>query len=156
MSTFFVKKEDAINPKWHVVDAKGEVLGRLASRISQILMGKHRPEYTPHTLSGDGVVVINASGIRVTGKKAESKVYKFYSGYPSGLREVNFENMMKKDPSYALKHAVKGMLPKSRLGRRMITRLLVYANAEHPHGAQLAAGKGTAKKKSTASKAKKA
>lgn len=136
MSTFYAKKQDIKDKKWHVVDAKGQVVGRLASRISRILMGKNKPSYTPHVDSGDGVIVVNASQVRVTGRKNEQKAYKFYSGYPGGLREVTFENMMKKDPTYALKHAVKGMLPKNRQGKQMITHFLVYPGAEHPHKAQ--------------------
>lgn len=136
MGTFFVKNEDLKDKKWHVMDAKGQVVGRLAARISRILTGKNKTDYTPHVETGEGVIVINAAQVIVTGRKAQDKRYKFFSGYPSGLREVTFEDMMEKDPTYAIKHAVKGMLPKSRLGRRMITRLLVYAESEHPHQAQ--------------------
>src|SRR3989338_3174183 len=121
MSTFFVKNEDLKDKKWQVIDAKGQVVGRLAARISRILSGKTKTDYTPHVETGDGVIVINASEVVMTGNKAEAKVYKFYSGYPSGQREVSFEDMMMKDPTYPIKHAVKGMLPKSRLGKRMIT-----------------------------------
>lgn len=137
MSTFFVKKQDLEEKKWQVIDARGEVVGRLAARISRILMGKTRPDYTPHTESGDGVIVINSSKVIVTGTKAKTKIYKNFSGFPSGQRERTYERVMKEDPTYALRHAVKGMLPKSRLGNRMITRLLVYAGAEHPHQAQV-------------------
>ncbi len=138
MSTFFAKKAEYTRKEWQLVDAKGEVLGRLASRISRILTGKNRPDYTSHVETGDGVIVVNAKEIRVTGNKAEDKTYKFYSGYPGGLKERNFERVMQEDPTYALKHAVKGMLPKNRLGRRMLTRLLIYAGPTHPHQAQLA------------------
>ena len=122
--------------KWQVIDARGQVVGRLAAKISRILSGRNKADYTPHVETGDGVIVVNASQVIVTGNKAKAKVYKFYSGFPSGQREVSFEAIMKKDPTYALKHAVKGMLPKSRLGKRMITHLLVYPGAEHPHMAQ--------------------
>ncbi|OGW82589.1 MAG: 50S ribosomal protein L13 [Omnitrophica bacterium RIFCSPHIGHO2_02_FULL_51_18] len=136
MPTFFVKKNDVKEKQWQVIDARGQVVGRLAAKISRILSGRAKTDYTPHVETGDGVIVINASEVVVTGNKAEAKIYKFYSGYPSGQREVTFEKIMKKDPTYALKHAVKGMLPKSRLGKRMITRLLIYAGSEHPHQAQ--------------------
>ena len=137
MSTFFANSRDYQDKKWQLIDAKGQVLGRLASKVSRILMGKTRPDYTPHVETGDGVVVVNASKIIVTGRKTEQKIYKNYSGYPSGQRERTYERVMADDPTYALKHAVKGMLPKSRLGDRMVSRLLVYAGADHPHSAQL-------------------
>ena len=136
MPTLYVNKKDCQKKDWCVVDAQDQVLGRLASRISRILTGKNRTDYTPNAQTGSGVIVINASGVRVSGNKAEDKKYKFYSGYPGGQREVSFENMMVKDSTYAIKHAVKGMLPKSRLGYRMMSRLLVYAGKEHPHKAQ--------------------
>ena len=136
MTTFFVNKKDTLDKKWHLIDARGEVVGRLATRISRILTGKNKTDFTPHVEMGDGVVVINAKDVIVTGAKAKNKIYKNYSGYPSGQRERTFERVMKEDPTYALKHAVKGMLPKSRLGKRMITRFLVYAGGEHPHTAQ--------------------
>jgi large subunit ribosomal protein L13 len=136
MSTFFANKKDYTEKKWRLVDAKDEVVGRLAARISRILSGKTRPDYTPHVETGEGVIVINASQVRLTGNKPKAKIYKSFSGYPSGLRERTFERVMKEDPTYAIKHAVKGMLPKSRLGSRMLSRLLVYPGAEHPHAAQ--------------------
>lgn len=136
MSTKMVFKQDVKEKKWQVIDAKGQIVGRLAARISRILMGKTRPDWTPFTETGDGVIVVNAAEVRVTGTKAKTKIYKNFSGFPSGQRERTFERVMKEDPTYALKHAVKGMLPKSRLGKRMITRLLVYPGADHPHSAQ--------------------
>lgn len=136
MSTYFMKKEEVKGKKWHVVDAKDQVVGRLASRVARIIMGKHKASYTPHTDSGDGVIIINAALVRVTGRKNEQKIYKNFSGYPSGLRERTFQRVIKDDPTYPIKHAVKGMLPKSRLGHQMLTHLLVYAGAEHPHQAQ--------------------
>ncbi len=136
MSTFFANKKDYTDKKWHVMDARGQVVGRLAARISRILMGKHKTDYTPHVETGDGVIVINASGVRVTGNKAKAKLYKNFSGYPGGIRERTFERVMKEDPTFAIKHAVKGMLPKSRLGRAMLTHFLVYAGSDHPHKAQ--------------------
>lgn len=136
MSTLYVNKKDCLVKNWCLVDAQDQVLGRLATRISRILTGKNKTDYTPNAQTGSGVIVINAAGIRVTGKKATDKEYKFYSGYPGGHRQVNFENMMVKDATYAVKHAVEGMLPKSRLGYRMMSRLLVYSGKEHPHAAQ--------------------
>lgn len=136
MTTFFVNKKDTLDKKWHVIDARGEVVGRLAARISRILMGKNKTDFTPNVEMGDGVIVINAKDVRVTGAKAKNKIYKNYSGYPSGQRERTFERVMREDPLYPITHAVKGMLPKSRLGKSMITRLLVYAGNEHPHSAQ--------------------
>ncbi len=136
MGTFFADNKDYQNKKWEIVDAKGQVVGRLASKISRILSGKLETDYTPHIETGHGVIVINASQVMVTGNKAKQKIYKNFSGFPSGQRERTFERVMKEDPTYVIKHAVKGMLPKSRLGKRMITRLLVYAGGEHPHQAQ--------------------
>ena len=137
MSTFFVKPADVKGKEWQVIDARGQVVGRLAARISRILSGKNRTDYTPHTETGDGVIVINAKDVVVTGTKVKTKIYKNFSGYPSGQRERTFERVMAEDPTYVLKHAVKGMLPKSRLGKRMITHLLVYPGADHPHQAQV-------------------
>ena len=136
MSTFFANKKDFTEKKWQILDARGQVVGRLATRVARILMGKNDPHYTPHTDTGDGVIVVNASEVRMTGNKPKAKMYKFFSGYPSGLREWSFEDMMKENPTYALMHAVKGMLPKSRLGKKMITHLLIYPGSEHPHQAQ--------------------
>ncbi len=136
MTTFFVNKKDVKEKKWQLVDARGQVVGRLATKISRVLMGKDKTDFTPHVETGDGVIVINAKDVIVTGNKAKDKIYKNYSGYPSGQRERTYERVMKEDPTFVLKHAVKGMLPKSRLGKKMITRLLVYAGSEHPHSAQ--------------------
>ncbi len=155
MSTFFVNPRDTKDKKWQVIDARGQVVGRLASKISRILSGKTKTDYTPHVETGDGVIVINAAEVVVTGTKAKTKIYKNFSGYPSGQRERTFERVMNEDPTYALKHAVKGMLPKSRLGKRMITRLLLYAGADHPHSAQVNAGSSSRMKKSHQSLVKK-
>ena len=141
MPTFFVNKKDVKKKEWQLVDARGQVVGRLAAKISRVLMGKNKTDFTPHVETGDGVIVINAKDVIVTGNKAKDKIYKNYSGYPSGQRERTFERVMREDPTFALKHAVKGMLPKSRLGKKMITRLLVYAGSEHPHSAQKPKGK---------------
>lgn len=136
MKTFFANKVDVKEGPWHVIDAQGQVLGRLASRVARVLMGKTSTGYTPHVDAGNGVIVLNAAGIRVTGNKAKDKIYTSFSGYPGGIKERTFERVMEKDPRFAVKHAVKGMLPKSRLGKQMITRLLVYPGSEHPHQAQ--------------------
>ena len=145
MTTFFANKKDYTDKKWQVIDARGEVVGRLAARISRILMGKEKPDYTPHVETGDGVIVLNTSQVRLTGNKPKTKMYKSYSGYPSGLKERSFERVMKETPTYALKHAVKGMLPKNRLGKRMITHLLLYPGDQHPHLAQMPKSAGTKK-----------
>ena len=136
MSTFFANKKDYTNKKWQVIDARGQVMGRLAARISRVLMGKNKTDYTPHVETGEGVIVINAKEIVVTGTKVKTKIYKNYSGFPSGQRERTFERVMREDPTHPIMHAVKGMLPKSTLGRRMYSHLLVYAGNEHPHVAQ--------------------
>jgi large subunit ribosomal protein L13 len=135
-TTFFANKKDYQDKKWEIVDAQGQIVGRLAARVSRILMGKTDPHYTPHVETGHGVIVINAAKVVISGTKAKDKIYKNFSGFPSGLRERTYERVLADDPTYPLKHAVKGMLPKSRLGRSMLTRLLVYAGAEHPHSAQ--------------------
>jgi large subunit ribosomal protein L13 len=123
--------------RWFVLDAAGKTLGRMATSIATVLMGKHRPDYTPHNLVGDGVIVINASKVRVTGKnKKETRVYTWYTGFPGGLREATLGNYLELAPDQLIKLAVRRMLPKNRLGRRMISRLKVYVGAEHPHVAQ--------------------
>ncbi|MBI4397734.1 MAG: 50S ribosomal protein L13 [Candidatus Omnitrophica bacterium] len=122
--------------KWFLVDAKNEVLGRLATRIARILMGKNKRTYVPYWESGDYVIVINASEIRVTGKKSSQKMYDHYSGYPGGRREYSFEKLIAKDPREVVRRAVVGMIPKNRLGDRMMTHLLIYPGAEHRHNAQ--------------------
>ena len=136
MTTYIANKRDFKAKNWKLVDAKGQVVGRLAARISRILTGKNETSYTPHTDTGEGVIVINASQVYLTGQKPKQKLYVSYSGYPSGIKRRSFEKVMEEDPTFALKHAVKGMLPKSRLGKKMLTRLLLYLGAEHPHAAQ--------------------
>jgi large subunit ribosomal protein L13 len=122
---------------WHVIDASGEVLGRLASRIAWLLMGKHKPGYVRHLSSGDFVVVVNAQKVRTTGKKSEQIVYRRHSQYPGNLKEIPYQRVMETHPTRIIEHAVRGMLPKSKLGDRMYTRLKVYAEETHPHVAQL-------------------
>ena len=124
------------NHAWYLVDATDKTLGRLASQIATRLRGKHKPEYTPHVDTGDYIVVINAEKIRVTGKKAKDKIYYHHTGFPGGIKEINFENLIAKFPTSPMEKAVKNMLPRGPLGRQMFTKLKVYAGAEHPHEAQ--------------------
>lgn len=128
--------DESVPKTWFVADAGDQVLGRFASRIAAILRGKHKPTYTPHADGGDFVVVVNAAKVRLTGRKLGAKVYVRHSGYPGGLRETTAGRMLETHPDRVLKAAVKGMLPKGPLGRRMITKLKVYPGAEHPHAAQ--------------------
>ncbi|NLU35887.1 MAG: 50S ribosomal protein L13 [Clostridiales bacterium] len=135
MKTYMAKSE-TVERKWYVVDAKGKTLGRLASEVAKILRGKHKPTFTPHVDTGDFVIVINAEQVEVTGKKAEKKLYRWHSGYPGGLKERTFNEMIEKKPTEVVYRAVKGMLPKNRLGRKMIKKLKVYAGPDHKHEAQ--------------------
>src|SRR5579863_4539083 len=132
----FVASAKTLQQEWFVVDAKDLILGRLATRIAMILMGKHKPIYTPFLYTGDFVVVLNADKIKVTGKKAEKKVYKRFSGYPGGQREVPFAEEMAKHPEEVIHQAVLRMLPRGTLGRQQINKLKVYKGSEHPHKAQ--------------------
>lgn len=133
--TFSAKKSD-MEEKWWLVDAQSKVLGRLASEIAQVLRGKNKPIFTPHVDTGDFVIVINADKVRFTGKKLKDKVYYHHSGYIGGLKSITAEKLMQKDPTEVVHRAVKGMLPKNRLGRKVIKKLKVYAGGEHPHQAQ--------------------
>ena len=135
-NTLMLKKTDVIRT-WHLVDAKDKVLGRTATQIASLLKGKHKKDLTPHIDMGDGVVCINADKIRSTGKKMGQKYYKRYSGYPGGLKEERLEHLLKRKPTDVIRHAVKGMLPKNKLGRYMFKRLKVYVGDKHPHQAQL-------------------
>lgn len=132
----FMASPSTIERQWYVVDATGHTLGRLTSEIAAILRGKNKPTFTPHIDTGDNVIVINADKIKVTGKKMEQKIYYNHSDYPGGMRETTLAQMMDKKPTNVITLAVKGMLPKGPLGRSMITKLHVYAGAEHPHAAQ--------------------
>jgi large subunit ribosomal protein L13 len=125
-----------IERRWYVVDADGAVLGRLASEVAKILRGKHKPIFAPHMDTGDHVIVVNAKGIRLTGTKDQSKVYWRHSGYPGGIRGVGYATLLAERPTLAVERAVKGMLPKNRLGRAMFKKLAVYEGSEHPHQAQ--------------------
>jgi large subunit ribosomal protein L13 len=129
-------KAGEIERAWYVVDADGAVLGRLASEVAQILRGKHKPTWAPHLDTGDHVIVVNAGGVRLTGEKDQKKIYYSHSGYPGGLREVEYERMARERPERVVEKAIRGMLPKSRLGRRMLRKLSVYRGPDHPHQAQ--------------------
>ena len=132
----FMASPSTIERKWYVVDATGHTLGRLASEIASILRGKNKPTYTPHIDTGDYVIVVNADKIQVTGKKLDQKMYYHHSDYVGGLKEATLREMMQKKPEKVIELAVKGMLPKGPLGREMITKLHVYAGADHKHQAQ--------------------
>ncbi len=136
MKKTYTAKKDDIKRVWYLVDAKDKILGRLASKIAVILRGKHKAIFTPHLDTGDGVIVINAAKIRVTGRKLKQKVYRRYSGYPGGLREVKLETMLAKNPTTVVRLAVKRMLPGGPLGRVILKKLNVYADDKHPHQAQ--------------------
>lgn len=135
MKTITPKAKD-IERKWFVVDADGKILGRLASKVAHILRGKHKPMYSPHLDLGDHVIIINANKIRVTGKKVQQKFYYRHTGYPGGLRSKSLSVLLKEKPEWILEHAIKGMLPHNRLGRKMFKKLRVYAEDQHPHKAQ--------------------
>ncbi|RKY67278.1 MAG: 50S ribosomal protein L13 [Candidatus Latescibacterota bacterium] len=135
MDTYVVKQED-IQRKWYLVDAQGQVLGRLATKVAQILRGKHKVLYSPHLDVGDHVIVINADKIRVTGKKYAQKRYYYHTGYPGGLRSVSFSKLLSEKPVRVLEKTVKGMLPHNKLGKKMFRKLRVYAGPEHSHQAQ--------------------
>ena len=135
MSTQVAKQED-IKRDWFVVDLQEQVLGRAATEIARVLRGKHKPIYTPSVDTGDFVVVINADKVKLTGNKLADKKYYRHSGYPGGIREINAEKLLDKKPEMLIQAAVKGMLPKNKLGRKMFTKLKVYAGSEHPHTAQ--------------------
>ena len=135
MKTYSAKPHE-VDQKWLIVDAEGQTLGRMATEIATRLRGKHKPEYTAHVDVGDFVVVINADKIRVTGNKAKGKIYHAHSGFPGGLKSLSFEKLLDKAPERVVQLAVKGMLPRSSLGRAMFKKLKVYAGSEHPHGAR--------------------
>lgn len=135
MKTYMAKPEE-IERKWYIVDAEGQVFGRLASQIASVLRGKNKPTYTPNVDCGDYVIVINTDKMILTGKKLEQKYYRYHTGYVGGLKEIQFKKMMAEKSDMALTNAVKGMLPKSSLGRNMIKKLKVFKGAEHTHQAQ--------------------
>jgi len=129
-------KKDEIKRKWYIIDAKGKVLGKVAVKAATILRGKYKPIYTPHIDTGDQVIVINASQVILTGKKLEQKHYHRHSGYPGGLKSIRYDRLLKEKPEKVIELAVKGMLPKTKLGRAMLRKLRVYRGSEHPHEAQ--------------------
>ena len=132
----YVPGKDDIQPKWFVVDAEGQILGRLATRVATLLRGKYREEFAPFVDFGDHVIVLNAAKVRWTGKKLDQKLYRRYTGYPGGLREVGARKLTEPKPDRVIREAVLGMLPKNKLRKRMAARLLVYADNQHPHQAQ--------------------
>jgi large subunit ribosomal protein L13 len=136
VKTYSPKTKD-IKREWHVIDASGEILGRLASHVAKLLIGKHKPIYFPHFDTGDYVVIINAAKIKVSGNKAKQKIYYRHSGYPGGLRSLTFEEVSSKHPTRVVELAVRGMLPHNRLGRAIFRRLKIYSGSEHPHHAQI-------------------
>ncbi len=136
MSKTYVATPETRNREWVIVDAEGKTLGRLATQIADMLRGKNKPEYTPHIDTGDFVVVVNAEKIRVSGKKLTEKVYYRHTGYPGGLRTRTLEEQLERRPEEVIRNSVKGMLPRTKLGRAQLRKLKVYAGAEHPHKAQ--------------------
>lgn len=135
MKTFSAKPHE-VERQWFVVDAQGQTLGRLATQVATILRGKHKPIYTPHVDCGDYVIVVNANQIHVTGQKLDQKMYYRHSGYPGGLKQITLRRRLETHPERVIESAVRGMLPKNRLGRKMFKKLKVYAGSDHPHEAQ--------------------
>jgi len=132
----YMARPQEVERKWYVIDAEGQTLGRLASEIARLLRGKTKPQYTPHVDTGDFVIVVNADKVGVTGRKAEQKLYRRHTGYPGGLREATYEQMMDRKPTEIIRKAVYGMMPKTRLARQQFRKLKIYAGPEHPHEAQ--------------------
>jgi large subunit ribosomal protein L13 len=132
----YMARPREVERKWRLIDAERQNLGRLATEIARLLRGKDKPQYTPHVDMGDFVVVVNAEKVAVTGRKAEQKVYYRHSGYPGGLKETSYKEMLERKPTEILRRAVKGMMPKTRLGRQQLKKLKIYAGPEHPHEAQ--------------------
>ena len=149
MKTFTLSSK-AVEVRWHVIDAEDRPLGRLASETAQLLRGKHRPTYSPHLDNGDFVVVVNAAKVKITGSKVQQKTYVRHSGYPGGFRETLLATLLEKHPDRVVQSAVKGMLPHNRLGRQLLRHLKVYGGPDHPHAAQVNAGRGKAKSASGA------
>ena len=135
MKTYQATKEE-LDPKWYLVNAEGKVLGRLSAELEKILKGKNKPTYTPHLDTGDFVVVVNAGKVTLTGKKMKDKIYYHHTGHPGGIKEINAEKLLEKKPTEMIRVAVKGMLPKTSLGRQMLRKLKIYAGPNHPHEAQ--------------------
>jgi len=144
MKTYSTKAKD-VERQWHVIDASGQTLGKLATRVATLLMGKHKPSFVPYLDVGDFVIVLNATKVKVTGKKPKQKTYYRHSGYPGGIKAETYEELMASHPTRVIEHAVRGMLPHNRLGRAMFKKLKVYTGDSHPHQAQVAGTKATAK-----------
>jgi len=132
----YMANAQTVERKWYIVDADGQVLGRLASQVANILRGKHKPIYTPHVDTGDNVIIVNAGKIRLTGRKLDQKIYYHHSGYVGGLKETKYRKLIDEKPEFAVRHAVVGMLPKGPLGRKMATKMHIYAGPEHEQAAQ--------------------
>jgi len=132
----YMAKPAEVDRKWYIIDATDQILGRLASEVASILRGKHKPTYTPHIDTGDFVIVVNADKVKLSGNKLDQKKYRYHSGYPGGLKEIDYRTLLQRKPEKAVEIAVKGMLPKNRLGRQMFKKLKVYKGNEHPHEAQ--------------------
>ncbi len=132
----YAAKESEVERRWYLVDAKGQILGRMATRIADVLRGKHKPQYTPHVDTGDFVIVVNAEKVVVTGKKAEQKVYQRFSGYPSGLKRIKYADVLNRHPDRIIRLAVQRMIPKTKLGYKVLRKLKIYSGSDHPHKAQ--------------------
>lgn len=129
-------KKEEVQRKWHIIDADGEIVGRMCTTVANLLRGKHKPSYTPHVDTGDFVIIVNAEKVRFTGEKWDKKEYQRYSGYPGGQKSRTAKEALEKKPHFIVENAVRGMLPKNRLGRQMFKKMFVYAGGEHPHAAQ--------------------
>ncbi len=136
MVTKMTKRPSVIDKKWYLINAENVVLGRLSTKIAELLRGKHKPDFSPDVDCGDNVIVINASKVKLTGNKITDKLYKWHTGYPGGIKERKVEEMLKRKPEYIIFNAVKGMLPKNKLSDKILTHLKIYADKEHPHTAQ--------------------
>nr|YP_009674969.1 ribosomal protein L13 [Rhizochromulina marina]QDH81820.1 ribosomal protein L13 [Rhizochromulina marina] len=137
MTNTYISTSSVVKKKWYLIDARDQTLGRLAGKISVILMGKNRSTYSPHQNNGDSIIVINAEKIYVSGKKENQKMYRFHSGRPGGMKTESFKSLLARKPERIIENAVKGMLPKNRIGRQMLTNLKVYKGTLHPHDAQM-------------------
>ena len=135
MDTIFVNPKE-VPHNWYLIDAQGKRLGKVAEKAATMLRGKHKPEFAPHQFTGDFIVIINADKVELSGTKAQKKTYYRHSGYPGGMKTMVFEKMLQKKPTFPLEHAIKGMLPKGRLGREMFRKVKIYAGERHPHAAQ--------------------
>jgi len=134
--TTYMAKPNEVDKKWYVVDAEDKTLGRLASKIATVLRGKHKPEYTPHVDTGDFVIVVNSDKVRLTGNKWDQKIHYRHSQYPGGLKTITYRDLKKKNPNEIIRHAVKGMVPSNKLGKKMMKKLKIYDRPDHPHQAQ--------------------